>query len=50
MALVDEARLVGAPHTLALLFIVQEPIYNFVAATWVSHNIYFQDAMSTITR
>ncbi|WP_168260286.1 lysozyme [Rhizobium laguerreae] len=35
---------------LALLFIVQEPIYNFVAATWVSHNIYFQDAISTITR
>ncbi|MBX5253306.1 hypothetical protein HJC03_23340 [Rhizobium sp. NLR4b] len=34
---------------LALLFIVIEPIYNFVAATWVSRNIYIQLAMSAIT-
>ena len=26
-----------------------EPIYNFVAATWVSRNIYIQLAMSAIT-
>lgn len=34
---------------LALLFIVIEPVYNFVAATWVSRNIYIQLAMSAIT-
>ncbi|MGO8069622.1 hypothetical protein AB9E28_29355 [Rhizobium leguminosarum] len=34
---------------LALLFIVLEPIYTFVAATWVSRNIYIQLAMSAIT-
>ncbi|MBX5089340.1 DUF7940 domain-containing protein [Rhizobium lentis] len=34
---------------LALLFIIAEPIYNFVAATWVSRNIYIQLAMSAIT-
>ncbi|QIG74526.1 hypothetical protein EVC10_018 [Rhizobium phage RHph_Y25] len=34
---------------LALFFIILEPIYNFVAATWVSRNIYIQLAMSAIT-
>lgn len=34
---------------LALLFIVLEPVYTFVAATWVSHNIYIQLAMSAAT-
>ncbi|WP_049732871.1 hypothetical protein [Rhizobium ecuadorense] len=34
---------------LALIFIVLEPIYNFVAATWVSHNIYIQLGMSVAT-
>ncbi|WP_027664963.1 hypothetical protein [Rhizobium leguminosarum] len=35
--------------TLALLFIIVEPIYTFVAATWVSRNIYIQLAMSVAT-
>lgn len=34
---------------LALLFIIVEPVYTFVAATWVSRNIYIQLAMSAIT-
>ncbi len=34
---------------LALLCIVLEPVINFVAATWVSHNLYIQLAMSVIT-
>ncbi|MBY5832204.1 hypothetical protein ELI49_04860 [Rhizobium ruizarguesonis] len=34
---------------LALLFIIIEPIYTFVAATWVSRNIYIQLAMSVAT-
>ncbi|MBY3066281.1 hypothetical protein HFO74_23170 [Rhizobium laguerreae] len=34
---------------LALLFIIIEPVYTFVAATWVSRNIYIQLAMSAIT-
>jgi hypothetical protein len=34
---------------LALFFIVLEPIYTFVAATWVAKNIYIQLAMSAIT-
>ncbi|MGR9253299.1 DUF7940 domain-containing protein [Rhizobium leguminosarum] len=34
---------------LALLLIILEPIYNFVAATWVSHNIYIQLGMSMVT-
>ncbi|QKK28051.1 hypothetical protein FE844_000030 [Rhizobium indicum] len=34
---------------LALLFIVLEPIYTFVAATWVAKNIYIQLAMSIVT-
>lgn len=34
---------------LAFLFIVLEPIYNFVAATWVSRNIYIQLGMSAVT-
>ncbi|MBY3004074.1 hypothetical protein [Rhizobium leguminosarum] len=34
---------------LALLFIIIEPIYTFVAATWVSRNIYIQLGMSAIT-
>ncbi|MBY5347880.1 hypothetical protein [Rhizobium leguminosarum] len=34
---------------LALLFIIVEPIYTFVAATWVSRNLYIQLAMSAIT-
>ncbi|MBY5523269.1 hypothetical protein [Rhizobium leguminosarum] len=34
---------------LALLFIIIEPVYSFVAATWVSRNIYIQLAMSAIT-
>ncbi|MGO6699272.1 hypothetical protein ACCS33_07430 [Rhizobium ruizarguesonis] len=34
---------------LSLLLIILEPIYNFAAATWVSHNIYIQLAMSTVT-
>ncbi|MDV4158444.1 DUF7940 domain-containing protein [Rhizobium brockwellii] len=35
--------------TLALLLIIIEPVYTFVAATWVSGNIYIQLAMSAIT-
>ncbi|MCW1751204.1 DUF7940 domain-containing protein [Rhizobium acaciae] len=27
---------------MALLFIIIEPVYTFVAATWVSRNIYIQ--------
>ncbi|TAV72774.1 hypothetical protein [Rhizobium leguminosarum] len=34
---------------LALLCIVLEPVYTFVAATWVSGNLYIQLAMSAIT-
>ncbi|MVO96956.1 hypothetical protein [Rhizobium leguminosarum] len=34
---------------LALVFIILEPIYNFVAATWVAKNIYIQLAMSAFT-
>ncbi|MDU0364981.1 hypothetical protein RWK44_31905 [Rhizobium sp. 25PS6] len=34
---------------LALLFIIVEPVYTFVAATWVSRNIYIQLAMSVAT-
>ncbi|NEJ10474.1 hypothetical protein GR238_34505 [Rhizobium leguminosarum] len=34
---------------LALLVIVLEPVYLFFAATWVSHNIYIQLAMSVVT-
>ncbi|MBY3239227.1 hypothetical protein HFO17_32765 [Rhizobium laguerreae] len=34
---------------LALLFIIVEPVYSFVAATWVSRSIYIQLAMSAIT-
>ncbi|NKK94120.1 hypothetical protein GFL95_23320 [Rhizobium leguminosarum bv. viciae] len=34
---------------LALLFIIIEPVYTFVTATWVSRNIYIQLAMSVIT-
>ncbi|MBY5883640.1 hypothetical protein ACC807_30285 [Rhizobium ruizarguesonis] len=34
---------------LALLFIIIEPIYTFVAATWVSRNLYIQLAMSVAT-
>ncbi|OHV23862.1 MULTISPECIES: hypothetical protein [Rhizobium] len=34
---------------LALFFIILEPIYTFVAATWVSRNLYIQLAMSAIT-
>ncbi|NNH65868.1 MULTISPECIES: hypothetical protein [Rhizobium] len=34
---------------LALLFIIVEPVYTFVAATWVSHNLYIQLAMSVAT-
>ncbi|MGO6689071.1 DUF7940 domain-containing protein [Rhizobium leguminosarum] len=34
---------------LALLFIVLEPVYTFVAATWVSGNLYIQLAMSVAT-
>ncbi|MGR9245091.1 DUF7940 domain-containing protein [Rhizobium leguminosarum] len=34
---------------LALLFIIAEPVYTFVAATWVSRNIYIQLAMSVAT-
>ncbi|WP_027664961.1 hypothetical protein [Rhizobium leguminosarum] len=34
---------------LALLFIIVEPVYTFVAATWVSGNLYIQLAMSVIT-
>ncbi|MBY5820395.1 hypothetical protein HFN60_32925 [Rhizobium leguminosarum] len=34
---------------LALLFIIIEPVYSFVAATWVSRNIYIQLAMSVAT-
>ncbi|MGO8141030.1 hypothetical protein AB9F34_33960, partial [Rhizobium leguminosarum] len=32
-----------------LLFIVLEPIYTFVAATWVAKNIYIQLGMSIVT-
>ncbi|TBY54518.1 hypothetical protein E0H59_13605 [Rhizobium leguminosarum bv. viciae] len=34
---------------LAFVFIVIEPIYNFVAATWVSKNIYIQLGMQAAT-
>ncbi|MCW0014923.1 hypothetical protein [Rhizobium sp. BT-226] len=34
---------------LALLFIIIEPIYTFVAATWVSRNIYIQLGISVVT-
>jgi len=34
---------------LAFLFILLEPIYNFVAATWVSRNIWIQLGMSAAT-
>ncbi|NNU47123.1 hypothetical protein G9X68_08325 [Rhizobium sp. WYCCWR 11279] len=34
---------------LALLCIVLEPVYTFVAATWVSRNLYIQLAMSVAT-
>jgi hypothetical protein len=34
---------------LALLFIIIEPVYTFVAATWVSRNLYIQLAMSVAT-
>ncbi|MBY5849686.1 hypothetical protein HFN51_03815 [Rhizobium leguminosarum] len=34
---------------LSLLLIILEPIYNFVAATWVSHNIYIQLGMQAVT-
>ncbi|NKK63089.1 hypothetical protein GFL88_06010 [Rhizobium leguminosarum bv. viciae] len=34
---------------LALLFIIIEPVYSFVAATWVSRNLYIQLAMSVAT-
>ncbi|ASS57566.1 hypothetical protein E0H39_03260 [Rhizobium leguminosarum bv. viciae] len=34
---------------LALLIIILEPVYLFVAATWVSHNIYIQLGMSMVT-
>jgi len=34
---------------LALIFIVIEPIYNFVAATWVSKNIWIQLGMQAAT-
>jgi hypothetical protein len=34
---------------LALFFIILEPIYTFVAATWVAKNIYIQLAMSAVT-
>ncbi|PDS77602.1 hypothetical protein [Rhizobium sp. L43] len=34
---------------LALLCIVLEPVINFVAATWVSGNLYIQLAMSAAT-
>ena len=34
---------------LSLVFIILEPIYNFVAATWVAKNIYIQLGMSAFT-
>lgn len=34
---------------LALLCIIIEPIYTFVAATWVAKNIYIQLGMSAVT-
>jgi hypothetical protein len=34
---------------LCLLIIIAEPIYNFVAATWVAHNVYIQLSMSVVT-
>lgn len=34
---------------LAFLCILVEPIYTFVAATWVARNIYIQLGMSVIT-
>ncbi|WP_081374188.1 hypothetical protein [Rhizobium leguminosarum] len=34
---------------LALIFIILEPIYTFVAATWVAKNIYIQLGMSVVT-
>lgn len=38
-------RFMGA----ALFLIILEPIYNFVAATWVAKNIYIQLGMSAFT-
>lgn len=34
---------------LALFCIIIEPIYTFVAATWVAKNIYIQLGMSVVT-
>ncbi|GLR58274.1 hypothetical protein [Rhizobium indigoferae] len=34
---------------LALLFIIIEPVYTFITATWLSRNIYIQLAMSAMT-
>ncbi|MDK4726455.1 hypothetical protein [Rhizobium phaseoli] len=34
---------------LALIFIILEPVSNFIAATWIPHNLYIQLAMSAIT-
>jgi uncharacterized membrane protein (DUF485 family) len=34
---------------LALILIILEPIYTFVAATWVAKNIYIQLGMSAAT-
>ncbi|TAU03837.1 hypothetical protein ELI55_02385 [Rhizobium ruizarguesonis] len=34
---------------LSLAFIILEPTYNFVAATWVAKNIYIQLGMSAFT-
>lgn len=34
---------------LSLVVIIAEPIYNFVASTWVAHNVYIQLAMSAVT-
>lgn len=34
---------------LAFIFIMLEPIYTFVAATWVARNIYIQLGMSVVT-
>ncbi|WP_018445499.1 hypothetical protein [Rhizobium gallicum] len=34
---------------LSLLLIILEPIYNFVAATWVVKNIYIQLGMQMVT-
>ena len=34
---------------LALIFIVLEPVINFVAGTWIPRNVYIQLAMSIMT-